>query len=417
MIRDVVWACVVCGTEAGVSAAGKCRACEAEYARGRGATIVVKRPDGTTTTHTPREIGALLPEPGTTGSAHCTVRDSAGDRPVYALGKYLGRIEQLGEARPGRLTLTNAALRFDAETGESFELPVLDITAIQPSSHALQLKTRHKPVFSIKFTDSSPKLWEERLQGAINSAYLQSGRGEVVEYQPRICTKRSVAMDSASARVRRLVAAGAGKSPVAPWQYRLCSWIARNAWKHLGGGVTVNGLENIPASGPFLVLPNHESYLETMLVPAVVRRPMYAMAKSTQFNVPFFGWLMAQVFAFPVRRFEIDPQAVRFLLHRFSEGYGAVIYIEGERTWDGVLQAARQGVIRLALSTGVPVIPCHVEGAFEAWPRWSSAPQRHPVTISFKPALELPSAASRAAREAVLTEATHLVRTALESPS
>lgn len=356
-----------------------------------------------------------MPPPGAEGTARCTLRESTGDKRVYALGRYLGRAEQLGPALPGQLSLRDGRLFFTGDGGRKLNIALTDITAIQPSSHALQIKTVRRPVFSIKFTDSSPKMWEERLQNAIALAYEKSGLGRVVEYQPRVCVPREACPSREGLRrVRTLVRSGLDKRPSAPWQYRLAAWIARNAWRHFGGGVEVTGLENIPERGPFLVLPNHQSYLETMLVPAVNPRPSWAMAKSTQFNVPFFGWLMAQVFAYPVRRFEIDPQAIRFTIRRFSEGYGVVIYAEGERTWDGDLQSARLGVARLALQTGVPVIPCRVEGAFDAWPRWSGKPQKNPVRISFRPALALPCVNSRQECEAQLDATIALIRQELE---
>jgi 1-acyl-sn-glycerol-3-phosphate acyltransferase len=415
VIRDVVWACIVCGLENAVTEAGKCKACGAQYRRGRGANILVtKAGSGEVAAYSPREITQRLPAPGSTGTAHCTIRDSAGDHSYYAHGRYLGRIEKLGPPRPGTLALNQTHLRFDAETGESLAIPLLEITALQPSSHALQIKVSGRPVFSIKFTDSSPKLWEERLQNAISEAYRRAGLGDVVEFQPRITTRRSASGGRSGLRARALVEKGRDLVPVAPWLYRFCSWIARTSWTYFGGGVVVRGLEQIPERGPFLVVANHESFLETMLIPAVIERPVQAMAKSTQFNVPFFGWLMAQVFAFPVRRFEIDPQTVRYVIRRFSEGYGAVIYPEGERTWDGELQALRLGVVRLALKTGVPVIPVRVEGAFQAWPRWSKSPQRRGVNITFGPPIPLPATRTRADRETCLAESVEMIRTAIE---
>lgn len=414
MIRDVVWSCLVCGTEGGLDRKSVCKTCGARYRRGRGATIVVQPAAGKEpSTYTMAELNALLPPPGSTGTAHCTIQDSAGDWSLYGNGLFLGRIEKLGPPRAGTLTLGNGVLRFDAEQGTSFEIPLLKITAIQPSSHALQLKTAGNPVFSIRFTDSSSKLWEERLQAAISEASVAAGKGPVVEFQPRICTRRVVAKDSTSFRAQKLIDAGRGKRPEMPALYRFSCWLVRTVWSWFGG-VTVTGLEHIPAAGPFMILPNHQSYLETMLIPAVMPRPIYAMAKSTQFNAPFFGWYMAKIFAFPVRRFEIDPQAVRFMLHRFGEGHGAMIFIEGERTWDGVVQPGRLGVARIALKTGVPVIPCRVEGAFEAWPRWSSTPQRGNVKITFGAPLVLPKTGSRAEREAALEDSIQMIRDAID---
>ena len=408
MIRDIVWACIACGVEGALDDAGTCRSCGAQYRRGRGADILVNGKP-----YQPREIVKLLPHAGSTGKAHVVLRESAGDKPVHALGQYLGKVEVLGEPRAAQVTLDAAMLRIAPAAGATIDIPLIDITAIQPSSHTLQIKSRGRAVLSLRFTASSPKLWEERLQHALADAYQRAGQGSVVEYQPRVCTRRAASSDGTATRIRNLVKQGFDKRPHAPWQTRLCKWIARNAWRRFGGGVSVEGLEHIPERGPFLVLPNHQSYLETMLVPAVISRPLYPMAKSTQFSAPLVGWLMARLLTFPVRRFEIDPQAVRFMLRRFGEGYGALIFIEGERTWDGDVQAMRHGAVRLALKAGVPVIPCRVSGAFEAWPRWSSWPQRHPVRISFERPLDLPVAATRGECEAQLEPAMAMIHDAL----
>ncbi|MGQ0815547.1 MAG: lysophospholipid acyltransferase family protein [Gemmatimonadota bacterium] len=419
MIRDLVWACVVCRTEGGLDAntqkgRARCRVCGAAYRRGRGATIVVS-PSGTETetVYTAREIVALLGDPGISGSAHCTVRESTGDKPLYALGRYLGRIEQLGPARPGTLALKNGRLRFTPEDGEGFDIPLLSVSALQPSSHALQVKTTGRPVFSIKFTESSSKLWEERLQAAIQTEYHRTGRADIAEFQPRICTKRVVAKDTRSFRARRRIEEARDKRPERPRLYRFCCWLARALWKGFGGSTDVQGLEHIPKTGPFILISNHQSFLETMLIPAVIDRPIHAMAKSTQFNVPLFGWLMAKVFAFPVRRFEIDPQTVRYVLRRLSEGYGILLFPEGERTWTGELEPARLGVVRLALKANVPIVPTRVEGAFDAWPRWSKVPQRRLVRITFGAPLMLSGTNTRAEREAQLQESVRLIRDAI----
>lgn len=414
-LHHLVWACLVCGRESALRPkddAEICRHCGTRYERGEGADVVVNEPGKQAVTLSPAEITDRLGNPGQTGVADCEVRYWKHDKPVHSRGRYIGRVEHLGEPVKGTLHLTRERLQFDGVP--SFDIPLFDITALQPSSHALQIKTRHRPVFSVRFTDSSPKLWEERLQAAINTAHEAAGQGSVCEFQPRVCTKRMVGKDRSSERLRLMVAAGKGKSPTMPPLYRFCCWIARNAWRAFGGTVATEGLENVPASGPFLLLPNHQSYLETMLVPAVLPRPIHAMAKSTQFGVFFLGWLMARVFAFPVRRFEIDPNAMRYVLKRFSEGYGVMIFVEGERTWDGRLQPARLGVVRLALRTGVPVIPCRVYDAFEAWPRWSKKPQKRHVRIVFEPRVTLPVAATRAEAESLLDQAIETIREAID---
>jgi 1-acyl-sn-glycerol-3-phosphate acyltransferase len=179
------------------------------------------------------------------------------------------------------------------------------------------------------------------------------------------------------------------------------------------GGYDVAGREHIPRAGPFIVFANHQSYVEPLLIPGVSPRMLHAMAKSTQFDGRFFGWLMPRLGAFPVRRFEPDPQAVRMVLRYLAAGEGVLIFIEGERTWDGTLQPPRLGTVRLALKAGVPIIPCRVDGAYEAWPRWDRKFRRHRIRIEFQPSLQLPQVDSKREREAQVAEAADQIMAAL----
>jgi 1-acyl-sn-glycerol-3-phosphate acyltransferase len=142
---------------------------------------------------------------------------------------------------------------------------------------------------------------------------------------------------------------------------------------------------------------------------------MYTMAKSTEFSSPIVGALLQRLKSFPVRRFEIDPQAVRMVLGHLEAGRGVGIYIEGERSWDGRLQPPRLGTIRLILKAGVPVIPCGISGAYDVWPRWHRRIQRGTVRIRFGEPLRFPRLDDRAARNAALPEARNRLMDALAS--
>ena len=170
-------------------------------------------------------------------------------------------------------------------------------------------------------------------------------------------------------------------------------------------GLEVRGRENIPAEGPFLLLANHQSILDPILIQSFCPRPLHTMTKSTQFGAPGMGWYLPRLNAFPVRRFQVDAQAVRFALRRLEEGRGVGIYVEGERSWDGRLQEPRLGTLRLMLKAGVPVVPCAITGSYEVWPRWHRGLRRHPVRITFGAPLCFPVCDGRAEREACLEEA------------
>lgn len=206
-------------------------------------------------------------------------------------------------------------------------------------------------------------------------------------------------------------------APNPPWSarrafYWFICWLVRVLWKPMGG-IHVSGLENVPNAGPFIVIANHQSYLDPLFLQAVCPRILHAMAKSTQFASPIFRRLMTQVYSFPVRRFEIDPQAVRHVLRALAAGDGVVIYIEGERTWDGELQSPRLGTVRLILKAGVPVVPCRIDGSYDAWPRWHHRIQRLSVLVDFRSPLRFPKLDRRADRELLLDGATERIMTAL----
>jgi 1-acyl-sn-glycerol-3-phosphate acyltransferase len=195
-------------------------------------------------------------------------------------------------------------------------------------------------------------------------------------------------------------------------RYHFYRWLARSLWR-LWGGLDVRGLENIPRTGAFLVIANHQSFLDPILVQAVCPRILHSMAKSTQFGSAIFRRLLTQLYAFPVRRFETDPQAVRQVLRRLKAGNGVVIYIEGERSWDGRLQTPRYGTVRLALKGGVPIIPCRVDGAYDAWPRWDRKIKRSRIRIEFRTPIRLPAAETRHEREPLVADTANQLMSAL----
>jgi 1-acyl-sn-glycerol-3-phosphate acyltransferase len=184
--------------------------------------------------------------------------------------------------------------------------------------------------------------------------------------------------------------------------YRTAQLLVRTLWP-IFGRLRVEGLDNVPEHGPFLLIANHQSFLDPILIQAVVRRPVYTMAKSTEFSSRITGPALERLKSFPVRRFEVDPQAVRVVLGYLEAGEGVGIYIEGERTWDGRLQPPRLGTVRLILKAGVPVVPCGIAGAYDVWPRWSTL-RRGTIRIRLGSPLHFPKLDTRAEREAVLDD-------------
>ena len=192
-IRDLLWACPACGEPNGLSAArgGEvCRACGARVRRGRGADIVVEIDGRPPLVRPAWEWCDILPVPEENDRAEpggaAILREADLAWPLRQGKELLGFVERFGPPLPGRLSLTSHALRFDPEHGRSRIWPLLEVTAVQPASSALQLKLRAQPVLTLRFLDCSVRLWERRIQHRMRNAFRAAGRGEIVEFQPRV---------------------------------------------------------------------------------------------------------------------------------------------------------------------------------------------------------------------------------------
>lgn len=186
--------------------------------------------------------------------------------------------------------------------------------------------------------------------------------------------------------------------------YRFSQRLVRTLWP-IVGPIEVEGIDRIPREDPFILIANHQSALDPILIQAICPRPIHTMAKSTQFSSPLVAQIMYRLNSFPVRRYRIDPQAVRHALRVLDSGEPVGIYIEGERTWDGRLQRPRLGTVRLILKAGVPVIPCTIDGAYDVWPRWDRGLRKGPIRITFGEPMVFPRLDDREAREEALPEA------------
>lgn len=142
------------------------------------------------------------------------------------------------------------------------------------------------------------------------------------------------------------------------------------------------GLENIPAHGPAILASNHLSVSDSVFLPVAAERPIYFLAKSEYFSGPGpWGRLVAAFFR-GIRQIPMDrsggPGSARSLdraLAVLEEGNLLGIYPEGTRSPDGRLYRAKLGVARLALRSGVPVLPVAMVGTDQVQPIGSRLPR------------------------------------------
>jgi 1-acyl-sn-glycerol-3-phosphate acyltransferase len=149
-----------------------------------------------------------------------------------------------------------------------------------------------------------------------------------------------------------------------------CAWatfyvVMNPLWR-----VRVEGRVKLPWRGPAVIVANHLSLLDILVLYGLFR-PFKWVAKAELFRLPVVGWNMALNDYVPVRRG--DPESVRRMMAHcrahLARGAPVLLFPEGTRSRDGRLQPFKDGAFRLALDAGCPVIPVALTGTFDSLPK------------------------------------------------
>lgn len=151
--------------------------------------------------------------------------------------------------------------------------------------------------------------------------------------------------------------------------YWFLKWIALGPLLRLVFRPQTEGVENVPTEGPAILACNHLSYADWLFMPLTVPRRITFVAKAEYFNTPGIkGWFQKMFFSgagqVPIDRSGASAAegALTTAKRILADGDLFGIYPEGTRSHDGRLYRGKTGVARLALETGVPVIPVAVVG-------------------------------------------------------
>lgn len=161
------------------------------------------------------------------------------------------------------------------------------------------------------------------------------------------------------------------------------------------------GLENVPRTGGALLLANHQSYLDPVLVGVRLRRPITFMADSDLFKNPLFGWFISNLHAFPVRQGKGDVGAIKQAIQLLHDGHMLNVFPEGARSADGEIAKIQSGVALILRRADVPIVPVLVDGAFKAWPRQRKLFRPFPVRVWYGKPLNIEGLDSRGIVELV----------------
>ena len=143
----------------------------------------------------------------------------------------------------------------------------------------------------------------------------------------------------------------------------------------------VKGVDNIPKTGPAIVVCNHVSFVDSVFLPLVLPRQMSFLAKSDYFTGKGVKGFITRTFMTAAGQLPIDrtggkasEASLNTGLRVVSEGRLLGIYPEGTRSSDGRMYRGRTGVARMVLEAQVPVIPAAVIGTREVMPLGAKFP-------------------------------------------
>ena len=186
----------------------------------------------------------------------------------------------------------------------------------------------------------------------------------------------------------------------------------------------ITGLENVPRTGPIILAANHVSFADEVFTPLAARRQVCYFAKAEYFTgTGIRGRAMAAFFHglghVPVQRDHTRSAAavIDIGVDLLREGRALGIYPEGTRSPDGRLYKFRTGVARVALRSGVPVVPVGLVGTREVQPPDSRRWHRAPVGVHFGTPLRFGSRAHEERSSKVLRELTETIRVAVQALS
>ncbi|MFP4143776.1 MAG: lysophospholipid acyltransferase family protein [Phycisphaeraceae bacterium] len=135
------------------------------------------------------------------------------------------------------------------------------------------------------------------------------------------------------------------------------------------------GRQNIPRTGPVLLVSNHQSFFDPILVGmASWHRQFYALARKTLWSNRLVGWLISMLNAIPVDRGTSDTAAMRKCVEVLKQGHALLVFAEGERSHGGEVRSFQPGIMLVIRRARPLVVPVALEGANQVWPRKQKRP-------------------------------------------
>jgi 1-acyl-sn-glycerol-3-phosphate acyltransferase len=152
--------------------------------------------------------------------------------------------------------------------------------------------------------------------------------------------------------------------------------------------------QRVPPTGGGLLLANHQSNLDPIVIGLATKRKLNYLARQTLFAFGPLRWLMQSLDAIAIDREGTGLGGIKETLKRLKRGEMVLMFPEGTRTPDGEVQPLKPGFTVLAKRARVPLVPVAIDGTFDAWPRQQRLPRSAVIHVQFGEPIDTETAAS-----------------------
>jgi 1-acyl-sn-glycerol-3-phosphate acyltransferase len=152
---------------------------------------------------------------------------------------------------------------------------------------------------------------------------------------------------------------------------RLARLVCRIGVPLLGVRLSISGREHIPQNSPFIIVANHQSYLDIILMLVVIPYKIAFVAKEELLNIPILGWDIRSQGHIAINRSQGIKAArqLKEIANATHEGKSLLLFPEGTRSIDGQVGPFKRGAFQLALDANVPIIACSIAGSGRSMPK------------------------------------------------
>lgn len=190
-----------------------------------------------------------------------------------------------------------------------------------------------------------------------------------------------------------------------PWisllLYHLFKWSIVSPVLHTYFRGRIYGAEKVPQKGRLLVVSNHASDFDPLLLSCCVNRPVAYMAKEELFQVPVLKQAIQAYGAYPVKRGSADRSAMKAAIASIESGWATGVFLDGTRTPDGRIADPKLGAAWIAAKTQSPLLPVSLWGTHAIFRKGSAIPRPALITVRIGELIAPPASSDRSELDAI----------------